>query len=223
MGHRGVAQPIQVASGVPLIALTTGVTLILDHLPQRSHGRAGTPWRVSPPLFCSAEMDTGLTRRSFLGPAVVGGATVRCTQETPAMTDPPPTLVPSGSIPVNGLEMCDEIHGDGGVSLLLLHGFTHVDHGPPRDGGRRVPGGRKSLGLRRDQHPARDGGQVLGLQRRSALPAACRFLARLGHSRCDRGRVWLLAVCGTWRVQVRPGITCDDQDPSDWVGPKLPR
>jgi pimeloyl-ACP methyl ester carboxylesterase len=38
------------------------------------------------------------------------------------MTDMPPTLAASGYVPVNGLEMYYEIHGAGGVPLLLLHG-----------------------------------------------------------------------------------------------------
>ncbi len=38
------------------------------------------------------------------------------------MTDTASTLVQSGYAPVNGLKMYYEIHGDGGVPLLLLHG-----------------------------------------------------------------------------------------------------
>ena len=38
------------------------------------------------------------------------------------MTDSPPTPVKCGFAPVNGLQMYYEIHGDGGVPLLLLHG-----------------------------------------------------------------------------------------------------
>ena len=67
-------------------------------------------------------MDTSLTRRLVLGTVVAGGATLRLTQEGLAMTDTPPTLVQSGYAPINGLEMSYEIHGEGGVPLLLLHG-----------------------------------------------------------------------------------------------------
>jgi pimeloyl-ACP methyl ester carboxylesterase len=67
-------------------------------------------------------MDTSLTRRSFLGTAAAAGAAVRPTQEGLAMTDTAPTLVQSGYAPVNGLEMYYEVHGGGGVPLLLLHG-----------------------------------------------------------------------------------------------------
>ncbi|MDF3039957.1 MAG: alpha/beta hydrolase fold protein [Thermomicrobiales bacterium] len=38
------------------------------------------------------------------------------------MTESPPTLVTSGYAPVNGLQMYHEVHGGGGVPLLLLHG-----------------------------------------------------------------------------------------------------
>jgi pimeloyl-ACP methyl ester carboxylesterase len=67
-------------------------------------------------------MRTTLTRRWFLGTAVATGATLRLRQEGLAMTDNPPTLATSGYAPINGLEMYYEIHGAGGVPLLLLHG-----------------------------------------------------------------------------------------------------
>ena len=67
-------------------------------------------------------MDTSLTRRSFLGTAAAAGAAVRPTLEGLAMTDTAPTPVKCGYAPVNGLEMYYEIHGAGGVPLLILHG-----------------------------------------------------------------------------------------------------
>src|SRR5215207_5065277 len=67
-------------------------------------------------------MGTSVTRRLFLGMAVAGGATLRLTQEELAMTSDPPTPIQSGYAPINGLQMYYEIHGSGGVPLLLLHG-----------------------------------------------------------------------------------------------------
>jgi pimeloyl-ACP methyl ester carboxylesterase len=67
-------------------------------------------------------MGTRVTRRSFLSTAVVGGAAMRLTPGGLPMTDPAPALVPSGYAPINGLEMYYEVHGEGGVPLLLLHG-----------------------------------------------------------------------------------------------------
>jgi pimeloyl-ACP methyl ester carboxylesterase len=67
-------------------------------------------------------MGTLLTRRLFLGTAMAGGAALRLSQEGLAMTDTPPTLATSGYVPVNGLEMYYEVHGTGGLPLLLLHG-----------------------------------------------------------------------------------------------------
>jgi pimeloyl-ACP methyl ester carboxylesterase len=67
-------------------------------------------------------MGSNLTRHHFLGTAVATGATFRLRQDGVAMTDPAPTLVQSGYAPINGLRMYYEIHGEGGVPLLLLHG-----------------------------------------------------------------------------------------------------
>jgi pimeloyl-ACP methyl ester carboxylesterase len=67
-------------------------------------------------------MGSNLTRRLFLGTALASGATLRLKQAGLAMTDTAPRLVQSGYAPVNGLEMYYEIHGEGGVPLLLLHG-----------------------------------------------------------------------------------------------------
>jgi pimeloyl-ACP methyl ester carboxylesterase len=67
-------------------------------------------------------MDTNLTRRSLLGAAVAGAATLRLVPAGPAMTDSTATLVERGYAPINGLEMYYEIHGEGGTPLLLLHG-----------------------------------------------------------------------------------------------------
>jgi pimeloyl-ACP methyl ester carboxylesterase len=67
-------------------------------------------------------MGTSVTRRSLLGTAVVGAAALRLTPEGLAITDNPSTLVRSGYAPINGLEMYYEVHGAGGVPLLLLHG-----------------------------------------------------------------------------------------------------
>jgi pimeloyl-ACP methyl ester carboxylesterase len=67
-------------------------------------------------------MGASVTRRLFLGTAVVGGAALRLTPEGLAMTDNPPTPIRSGYAPINGLQMYYEIHGEGGMPLLLLHG-----------------------------------------------------------------------------------------------------
>lgn len=67
-------------------------------------------------------MDTNLTRRRVLGTALATGATLRLRQKGLAVTETPATLAISGYAPVNGLEMYYEIHGEGGVPLLLLHG-----------------------------------------------------------------------------------------------------
>jgi pimeloyl-ACP methyl ester carboxylesterase len=67
-------------------------------------------------------MDTTVTRCSFLGTAVVGAAALRLTPEGLAMTSDPPPPIQSGYAPINDLQMFYEIHGDGGVPLLLLHG-----------------------------------------------------------------------------------------------------
>jgi pimeloyl-ACP methyl ester carboxylesterase len=67
-------------------------------------------------------MGGDLTRRRFLGTTVATGATLRVRQDGVAMTATAASLAASGYAAVNGLEMYYEIHGEGGVPLLLLHG-----------------------------------------------------------------------------------------------------
>ncbi len=67
-------------------------------------------------------MGSNLTRRIFLGTALAAGATLPLKQAGLAMTETTPALLQSGYAPINGLEMYYEIHGEGGVPLLLLHG-----------------------------------------------------------------------------------------------------
>jgi hypothetical protein len=67
-------------------------------------------------------MGGDLTRRRFLGTTVATGATLRVRRDGVAMTATAASLAASGYAAVNGLEMYYEIHGEGGVPLLLLHG-----------------------------------------------------------------------------------------------------
>ncbi len=67
-------------------------------------------------------MGSDLTRRQCQENDVATGVTLRLRQDGAAMTDTVPALAASGYAPVNGLEMYYEIHGEGGVPLLLLHG-----------------------------------------------------------------------------------------------------
>ena len=68
----------------------------------------------------------GMTLLALAAPELVAGsAAAQSTAATPAAPESP---VETGYAPVNGLRMYYEIHGSGGVPLVMLHGaFGTVD------------------------------------------------------------------------------------------------